>query len=293
VILAADIGGTNARFGIFDSGRGERAVEVFPTADWDCATGAVREFLRRHPGEVASACLAVAGPVEDGRSSPVNLRWTVDARELSAALGGIPVAVVNDLEANARGVVVLGEHDLAVVNRGANGSNGHARAVVSAGTGLGEAALVWDGARYRAIPGEGGHTDFAPRSELEVELYRFLAAEHGHVSYERICSGAGLVNVYRFLREAVARHPRRPRSSPRPRPTAAAWARARSTCSPRSTARGPATSRSRTWRPAASTSAAGSPRGSSTASPTAPSCARSPRRAAYRRCSSGSRCGSS
>jgi glucokinase len=198
MLLAADIGGTNARFGLFDRDRAQRGVEIFPTADWDGAVEAAHEFLRRHPAEPTSACFAVAGPVQDGHSSPVNLRWTVDSRELSAALGGIPVAVVNDLEANARGGAVLGEDDLAVVNPGANG-NGHARAVVSAGTGLGEAALIWDGARYRAIPGEGGHTDFAPRTEVEVELYRFLAAEFGHVSYERICSGSGLVNVYRFL----------------------------------------------------------------------------------------------
>jgi len=200
MLLAADIGGTNARFGLFDESRAQLAVEIFPTADWPGAAEAAAEFLRLHPGDLASACFAVAGPVRDGHSSPMNLRWTVDSRELSAALGGIPVAVVNDLEANARGVAVLGPGDQAVVNPGVNGAAGHARAVVSAGTGLGEAALVWDGARYRAIPGEGGHTDFAPRSEQEVELYRFLAAEFGHVSYERICSGSGLVNVYRFLR---------------------------------------------------------------------------------------------
>jgi glucokinase len=199
MLLAADIGGTNARFGLFDALRAPLGVDVFPTADWDSAVSAAREFLRRNPARLTSACFAVAGPVQDGHSAPVNLRWTVDSRELSAALGGIPVAVVNDLEANARGIAVLAESDLAVVNPGRTAPHA-ARAVVSAGTGLGEAALVWDGERHRAIPGEGGHTDFAPRTEQEVELYRFLAAELGHVSYERICSGSGLVNVYRFLR---------------------------------------------------------------------------------------------
>jgi glucokinase len=199
MLLAADIGGTNARLGLFEPATRRRvAVEVFPTADRDAAADVARELLRRHPVRLASACFAVAGPVQDGRSSPVNLRWTVDARELSAALG-VPVSVVNDLEANARGIAVLAEHDVAVVNPGRAVSKG-TRAVVSAGTGLGEAALLWDGGRYRALASEGGHTDFAPRTELEVELYTFLAAEYGHVSYERVCSGGGLVNLYRFLR---------------------------------------------------------------------------------------------
>src|SRR5262245_25526310 len=158
MLLAADIGGTNARFGLFDGSRTPLAVDVFPTADWNGAVLAADEFLRRYPAPLTSACLAVAGPVQDGHSAPVNLRWTVDSHELSAALGGIPVSVVNDLEANARGVAVLRDRDLAVVNAGRPARHA-ARAVVSAGTGLGEAALIWDGERYRAIPGEGGHTD--------------------------------------------------------------------------------------------------------------------------------------
>jgi glucokinase len=208
MLLAADIGGTNARFALC-SGREHDVVasETYRTEAWQSAEEAVAEFLSRHPARVSAACFAVAGPVRDGRSEPINLRWTVEERRLSDLLGTTAVAVVNDLEANARGIPLLGERDFAVVSAGAPGASGN-RAVVSAGTGLGEAALMWDGARYRALAGEGGHSDFAPRSEIEMELYRYLATDYGHVSYERLCSGGGLVNIYRFLRDAETRAPR-------------------------------------------------------------------------------------
>jgi glucokinase len=144
--------------------------------------------------------------VQNGRVSGVNLPWPVVADELAEALDVAKVSVVNDLEANARGIEALGRTDFTALNRGV--PSGHNVALVSAGTGLGEAALIWTGTRYHAVAGEGGHADFAPRTELEVELYRFLADEYDHVSYERVCSGSGLVNIYRFLRnERVATSP--------------------------------------------------------------------------------------
>jgi glucokinase len=136
----------------------------------------------------------------------VNLPWPVDGSSLERMLGA-RVTLVNDVEANARGIEELDPGDLEVLNAGVADPAG-ARAVVSAGTGLGEAALWWDGSRHRAAASEGGHCSFAPQSEIEVELYRFLAAEYGHVSYERVCSGAGLANIYRFLaRGTVAPEP--------------------------------------------------------------------------------------
>jgi glucokinase len=205
MLLAGDIGGTNARLAIFEPvSRALVSTETFRTEAWTSAEDVVAEFLARHPAPIGAACLAVAGPVRNGRSERVNIPWSVDEASLSRMLGLHAVAVVNDLEANARGIPLLDAAELALVSDGDPGASGN-RAVVSAGTGLGEAALVWDGDRYHAVAGEGGHADFAPRSELEVGLFRYLAADYGHVSYERVCSGNGLVNIYRFLRDAKKR----------------------------------------------------------------------------------------
>jgi glucokinase len=199
MILAADIGGTNARLALFDRiDRAPRLTTVYATAEWPSAEAIVRRFADEHAARVTAACLAVAGPVVHGRAERVNLPWTVDARRVQSALELERVSVVNDLEANARGVELLGPDDLAVVNAGAPDELG-TKVVVSAGTGLGEAALVRDGSRWIAVAGEGGHADFAPRSEIEVQLYCRLAARYPHVSYERVCSGQGLVNIYEFL----------------------------------------------------------------------------------------------
>src|SRR6266508_3766843 len=127
----------------------------------------------------------------------VNLPWPLDAAQLERRLD-VPIEIVNDVHANARGIEALDESDFLVLNPGAEGACGN-RAVLSAGTGLGEAGLFWDGNRHHGIASEGGHADFAPRTDLEVRLYYHLAAEFGHVSYERICSGPGLRNLYRFL----------------------------------------------------------------------------------------------
>jgi glucokinase len=200
VILAGDIGGTNARLALFSRDLRTLDAETYPTAGHGSLAEIVARFLSPWKARITSACFGVAGPVSNGVVPAVNLPWAVDARELADAVGLDSVDVVNDLEANACGVLRLSRGDLATLNAGDLRARGNC-AVVSAGTGLGEAALWWDGGRYHALASEGGHTDFAPRTETEVELYRYLAAELGHVSYERVCSGAGLVNIYRFLRD--------------------------------------------------------------------------------------------
>lgn len=161
----------------------------------------VRTFLAEHPADIDSACFGVAGPVRDGHVKTTNLAWPVDALSLARVLGLESVALINDLAANAYGIAELAPDDLETLHRGVPAPEG-AAVVISAGTGLGEAGLLFDGGedRIRIIPTEGGHTDFGPRSDLEVELYRWLAAEDAHVSYERVCSGIGLLNIYRFLR---------------------------------------------------------------------------------------------
>jgi len=206
-ILAADIGGTSARLALFAlPSRRVIGAETYSTKGYESAEEIVRTFLHSYPSRPAAVCIAVAGPVQAGRSQPVNIHWTVDAAELAGAFDLPAVTIVNDLVANARGIALLRGDDLAVVNRGDPGAGGN-RVVVSAGTGLGEAGLVWNGREYVAVAGEGGHADFAPRSEREVALYRYLAAELDHVSYERVCCGAGLVNIYRFLCDTDRRSP--------------------------------------------------------------------------------------
>jgi glucokinase len=199
MIFAGDIGGTNTRLALVDGDpRQPVALEIYPSGDHASLEEIVRAFLDAHPAELAAACFGVAGPVQDGHVRVTNLAWPVDAASVAAALGLERVLLLNDLEANAWGIAALGQDDFHVLNGGRADARGNA-AVCSAGTGLGEAGLYWDGARHHAFACEGGHTDFAPLSEAQEGLREFLVREHGHVSYERVCSGMGLVNIYRYL----------------------------------------------------------------------------------------------
>jgi glucokinase len=200
VIFAGDIGGTNTRLALFVEPSVPLALEIYPSREHSSLEEMVRTFLGEHPARVDAACFDVAGPVHDGAVDPTNLAWPVEGASLAELLGLPFIALLNDLEANAWGLPALGPGDFAVLNEGDPGADGNA-AVCSAGTGLGEAGLYWDGTRHHPFACEGGHTDFGPRDDLELDLYRFVAAEYGHVSYERVCSGMGLVNIYRFFVE--------------------------------------------------------------------------------------------
>jgi glucokinase len=203
MILAGDIGGTNARLAYFQSQNGTLTVTaqgVFPSRQHRGLGEIVTNFVKQQGTRPDVACFGVAGPVRNGRVETSNLPWTVEASCLASALQLPSALLINDLEANAWGIASLQENDLVVLNR-VKGTPVGNQAVISAGTGLGEAGLYWDGKGYDIFASEGGHTDFAPRTELEVELFRYLAARFGHVSYERIVSGPGLVNVYHFLRD--------------------------------------------------------------------------------------------
>jgi glucokinase len=204
MILSGDIGGTNTRLALVDqddAGRFQLAtLQTYPSRRYEGLHEIVAQFLHEHPAAITAACFGVAGPVKNGRCATMNLTWVVDQRELAGTLGIAEVSVINDLEAMAYGVSCLGPQDIAVLNPGAPDAIGHS-VVVSPGTGLGEAGMYWDGCNYRPIATEGGHADFAARNELEIELLRFLLKEYDHVSYERIVSGPGLVNIYRFLRD--------------------------------------------------------------------------------------------
>ena len=197
MILAADIGGTKTRLGLFDGGVHPLVAATVPTADFRRPTDLVATFLAPYGIRPTRACFGVAGPVVDGAVQQVNLPWVVDAADFERELG-LGVLLVNDIVANARGIGLLPESDFAVVNEGTPDPYG-AHAVISAGTGLGEAALWWDGRDYRPAASEGGASSFGPTNRLELDLYRFLAAEQGRVTFGHICSGPGLRNIYRFL----------------------------------------------------------------------------------------------
>ena len=203
LVLAGDIGGTSTRLAYFDTAGGTLAPVAegcFPSRDAGTLEEIVGCFTAEHGLAAERACFGIAGPIRQGRVRTPNLPWSVDAALLSHFLGFPEVRLINDLEANAYGVELLGREDLAVLNPGTPDPTGTI-AVISAGTGLGEAIAYWDGIAHRPLPSEGGHADFAPRSELETELLLFLRTEHGRVSSERVISGPGLRNIYRFLRD--------------------------------------------------------------------------------------------
>lgn len=204
MILAGDIGGTHTRLALFGV-EGERLLQsvvedVFPSGEFASLDEIVSQFVSAHQLPIERACFGIAGPIKHGRSEATNLPWVVDARQLTVELGIKQVRLINDLEANAYGLAALETKDFVVLNQGAPDAEGNA-AIISAGTGLGEAGLYWDGKQHRPFACEGGHTDFSPRNELEADLLRYLLAHFDHVSHERVLSGPGLVHIYNFLRD--------------------------------------------------------------------------------------------
>lgn len=203
--LAGDIGGTKTILALFDQSAGPHhplVEQTFPSARYPSLRAIIAEFLAQHPAAITGAAFGVAGPVVAGRASITNLTWTIDAAEVSSALGGVPVRLLNDLEAIAQAVPILEPDDLATLTPGAPVAGG-AIGVIAPGTGLGEAFLTWDGARYRPHPSEGGHTTFAPRNQVEKDLLDYLHQRFNHVSYERVCSGIGIPNLYAFVRDRL------------------------------------------------------------------------------------------
>jgi len=204
VLLAGDVGATKTHLAVFSLQAGLRAPlaeATFASGDYPSLEALVRAFLPTIDRLPERAVFGVAGPVVAGRAHITNLPWTIDEQELRQALGLPTVHLLNDLAAIAQAVPLLGADDLHTLARG-EAAPGGAIAVVAPGTGLGEAFLTWDGVRYHAHPSEGGHTDFAPTTPLEIELLRYLLSRFERVSYERICSGLGLPNIYAFLKSS-------------------------------------------------------------------------------------------
>ncbi|MFZ5874777.1 MAG: glucokinase [Nitrospirota bacterium] len=203
MILIGDIGGTKTVLAIVRptaSGRDVVRETVFASREHARFDDLLAAFLKEGGERPEAICLGVAGPVRDGRCQTTNLPWLLDERDLGRAFGVRAVKLLNDVEAAACGVLALHDDEVVPLNTGRR-SVGNI-AVIAAGTGLGEAMLAWDGKRYVPVPSEGGHADFAPRTDREIELLRFLRAEFGRVSCERVISGPGQHNIYRFLRDA-------------------------------------------------------------------------------------------
>lgn len=204
-ILAGDIGGTKANLALYEvEARGSLALideRRYVSHDYESLESLIEEFIKGHDRELRAACFGIPGAVVDGEARLPNLPWLVSRKNLAAALKLNEVHLINDLEATAHGIGALDASQIVTLNEGEAEGRGNL-ALMAAGTGLGEAALFWDGARYRVAASEGGHADFAPRNKLEMELLAYLLTKHQRVSYERVLSGPGLVNVYNFFKES-------------------------------------------------------------------------------------------
>ena len=232
MILAGDIGGTKTRLALFDW-KDERvaplAEQLYISTDYKSFEDILSEFLNppdpepvgsiedvdsalpevqpREPLKIAAACIGVAGPVIENRCHTTNLPWVVDGDALAKRFDIPTVRLLNDLEATAHGLLELRPEEITALNAGTVPSQKRPIALIAAGTGLGEAILFWDGTHYRPIPSEGGHADFGPNSDLEIELLRHLRASYLHVSWERVLSGPGLHAIYEFLRDTKRNEP--------------------------------------------------------------------------------------
>ena len=205
IVLAGDVGGTKTDLALFEKDARSQGLKMvrdmtLPSGDFPSLEAIIERFINAGPRPVVeAACLGVAGPVVDGRCQATNLPWVVDERLLTYSIPSPRVKLLNDLEVAAHGVLGLPEEDLRSLQQGVPRRGN--LVLIAAGTGLGEALIIRDGDRRVVIPSEGGHGDLAARNDLDDDLLRYLRKEFGRVSYERVLAGAGLFNVYRFLRD--------------------------------------------------------------------------------------------
>lgn len=207
VVVAGDIGGTKTHLGLYQvAGKDLKALRdrTYPTHEFPNLEAALADFLGG-AGVVDAACFGVPGPVIDRVSYATNVPWEMHEQSIATALGGATTRLVNDLEATSYGLLHLDDSQFAVLQLGEDRRSPATKVVIAAGTGLGEGALIATGDGWHAIASEGGHADFAPRGKEQVGLLEFLSSEFDHVSFERVLSGPGLQNIYRFLETAVPR----------------------------------------------------------------------------------------
>jgi glucokinase len=199
LVLAADLGGTKTNMALFqhqDNGPQLIRQEHFPSASYSSMADIVRKFVGTDPMP-NKICIGVAGPVMNGNARLTNLTWDVDERALGQALGVKDVALINDLEATAYGLAALEDKDF-LTFPGKEPQPGNI-GLIAPGTGLGEAGLFWDGSRYHPFATEGGHSGFGPREDIDIELFEHLHQQYEHISWERVVSGLGIMNIFQFL----------------------------------------------------------------------------------------------
>jgi len=202
-LLAGDIGGTKTILALFSHEKGplRPLFEASYTSDsYPGLDPIIKNFFSQAGTSAAAACFGVAGPVRGTRAIITNLPWQPDTQILRASHGFSQAILINDLVANGYAIPHLLQSDLFSINEGLKTTEG-AIGIIAPGTGLGEAIFTWDGSRYVPVPSEGGHSDFAPTSDLEYDLFRFVASRYGHVSYDRICSGRGIPVIYDFFKK--------------------------------------------------------------------------------------------
>lgn len=209
MLLAGDIGGSKTLLRLAEpASHGKHRVvaeQRYVSSDWGDLTVLIQEFLdgiRKHHGEISlnAACFGIAGPVSDRQASVTNLPWELNANNMEATLGIPKITLINDFAAVGYGLDALGEDELVTLQAGEELAHGP-RALIGAGTGLGEGILAWQNDHYQVLASEGGHVDFAPRNALQTELLVYLMERFEHVSSERVCCGQGLVNIFEFLRD--------------------------------------------------------------------------------------------
>ncbi len=195
MILVGDIGGTHTRLALFENGK--KVVEhKFSSKRYESLEQILEKFQKLENKKIEKACFGLAGNIRNGKCKVTNLCWSLDEMELGQMLQA-KVKLINDLEANAHGLKLLLAEDLYELQKGEKQIGN--QVLISAGTGLGEAGLFWDGVKHHPFATEGGHTDFAARDDEEMVLYQYLKEKYGHVSYERVVSGPGLLNIFHFL----------------------------------------------------------------------------------------------
>jgi glucokinase len=216
MILAADVGGTKCNLALYRVG-GQESKQIakcrYESHNFSSFEGIIAQFLNEIRGgtseigaeKIEAAGIGVAGPVIDNRVKATNLPWVVDGAALAGQLATDHIVLLNDLEATGYSLALLGSSEIATLNRGVPSPKA-TQALLAAGTGLGEAVLFWNGEKYVVASSEGGHADFAPRNEREIELLRHMKKRHEFVSVELILSGRGFRTVHEFLDPSV-RHP--------------------------------------------------------------------------------------
>ena len=206
MILAGDIGGTKVNLAFFSEGMRLKPEHLasYPSRDYTSLEEIALKFLAERKLKADYACFGIAGPVKQGRVAVTNLPWVIVDKDIKHALHLKHIWLINDLEANAHGIYGLTPADFVTLNKGEEGAIGNA-AIISAGTGLGEAGLFWDGNRHLPVASEGGHSDFSPRTDLDIELLTHLRKRFGQVDWEAVLSGPGLFHIYEFLRDTNTR----------------------------------------------------------------------------------------